>query len=454
MTYLNNEMITEALNGQPVYEILNAVRDEAGDYYRRAVPEATATNIQNVGAGINANPALQADFQRLLVMGVVNIAMTTPKLKNDFAWAMGEKIPYGKTIQETAVDVIDPIEFDQYASEDNAKEIFKPNVVTRYYTKNREVQFPTSISKQLLMTAFDSDSAFLGYLKKIMSVLFDSQERSDYITTVLTMESYYKKNKFYVVEMPNVLKGTAQDAESFIERINTIALEMSLGVGTRKYNNQGLVTRTELEELHIIMTPALLSRLKLGVWAKVFNLTEAELKPRIHLVDKFGDSPEIQAVIVDRDFFRIHPNLREMSEEPNGRGLVTTYYWNCFDTFALSDFKNAVVVIDKDLDVPVYDVILPLSNVDIRRGGELTYDYIIRQTDTVNYKPIFTVVKPDGGFELDSATKFDGETLHVSKTEKNTTLQVRATISIEIEDEEGNKSTRHIIGRASVNVVK
>ena len=59
MSYVNNEMITNALNGQPVHNILNAVHDEATQYYQNNVTRASVENISATGQGINSNPALQ-----------------------------------------------------------------------------------------------------------------------------------------------------------------------------------------------------------------------------------------------------------------------------------------------------------------------------------------------------------------------------------------------------------
>lgn len=453
MVYINNEMITNALNGMPVHEIINAVWEESSPYFQRSVTQATMGNIRNTGDGINANPALQNEFLNLLIVNAIPIAFSSPNLRNDFKWAQGETIPYGKTLQETATDVIEPLQFDMYNAEFKSKEIFVPKVLTRFYVKNREEQYPLTVSKQQLMTAFENDASFMRFFSSLLNTLNDSNERSEYKYTVGLIEEYYLKNKFFVVEAPNVLSGTAQDAEHFIEVINTHAMTMSLGVGTRIYNNQGLVTRTDMSRLHLFITPAMLSRLKLGVWAKAFNLSEAEFKPNIHLIDKFGDSPEIQAVLVDEEWFRIHPNYREMSKDENGRGLYTNYWWNCWDTFAASDFKNAVVIIDKDLDVPVYDVIIPMATVDGRRGAEIPYDYIIRQTDDVVYTPVFKVIAPDGGVTLDSQTKFTGNVLKISPNEKNTTLQITATVTHTTGTGETKVDTL-VVGRAMVKVVK
>lgn len=453
MSYINNEMVTNALNGQPVHEILNAVWDEAGPYYQRSVTRASFGNISNTGAGINANPALQNEFLSLLITQVLPIAFASPRLVNDYAWARGQRVPYGKTLQETATDVIDPIEFDQYQSEFTEKQIFKPTVATRFYVKNREDQYPLSISKVLLMSAFDSEDSFLRFVADQMNVIQSSDERSKAKYTIATISEYYERGKFKIVEAPNVLNGTAADAENFIEQINTHVLNMNLGEGTREYNNQGFVQRTDANRIHLFITTAMLSRLKLGVWAKVFNLSEAELRPQIHLVKQFGDHPEVQAVIVDEDWFHIHPNFESMTEAQNNRGLYSTFYWTVMEIYAGSDFKNAMVIIDKELEVPVYDVIIPLSSVDIRRGESITYEALIRQTDDVEYTPVWTVEAPDGGVTLKAGTKFDGNVLTVAKDEPNKTLQIKATVTITTGSGE-TAETHTIVGRAMAKPVK
>lgn len=451
MSYVNNEMITKALNGQPVYEILNAIRDEADPFYQRNVPEATAQNISNTGAGINANPALQNEFLRMLLINVVPIAFSSPELHDDFTQFRGNRVPYGKTLMETAVDVIDPIEFDMYASEFTEKEIFVPKVMTRFYVKNREVQFPLTVSKVQLMTAFENESSFMNFLNSLISTLHASNERSKYQTTLYTLENYYRQNKFYIVEAPNILSGTQSDAENFIETVEWLTLEMGLGDGTREFNNQGLIARTPAEKLHLFITPKMLARFKLGVWAKVFNLSEAEFKPNVHVVRGWSGAPEIQAILCDEDFFKIHPNFEQMTQAENARGLYTTFYLTCFDTYGLSDFKNAIAIIDTPKSDTVYDVVIPVSNADIRRGATVKYFGIVRKVerDTTDYEIKWEVLPPEGGVSLKPSTKFVGDELTVAKDEINSMLRIKASVTIG-----SGENATEVASYASVNVVK
>ena len=451
MSYVNNEMITNALNGQPVHRILNAVWEEASSFYQRNVTQASVENISATGQGINSNPALQNEFIKLLMTGLVPIALNSPNLYDDFTQFRGERIPYGKTLYEVATDVIDPIEFDMYQSEFKSKEIFVPKVATRFYVNNRKDQFPVTVSKVLLMGAFENDASFMAFLRSIIQNLHESNERAKYNYTLLTLEEYYNKGHFHIVEAPNVLTGGATASEQFIETVERLTLEMGLGDGSREFNNQGLVTRTTPEALHLFVTPALLARVKMGAWAKVFNLSEAQFKPKVHVIRGFKGSPEVQAILCDEEFFRIHPNFEEMTEETNNRGLYSTFYYTCFDTYGLSDFKNAIAIVSEEKEETVYDVVIPVSNADIRRGESVTYSALIRKVerDTTDYPIVWTVEKPDGGVELSTGTKFVGDVLTIDKLEKNPLLTIKATVTAG-EDLE----TYTVVGMASVNVVK
>lgn len=457
MSYVNNEMITNALNGMPVHEILNAVRDEASEFYQRNVTEASINAISATGAGINSNPALQNEFLRLLVTGVIPIAFSRPELYDDFTIFRGERIPVGKTLMETATDVIDPIEFDMYASEFTEKEIFVPKVSTRFYVKNREDQFPLTISRVKLQSAFDDETSFMNFVRSLIDTLHASNERAKYNYTLATLENYYDLNKYYILEANNILSGVASDAENFIEQVERLTLEMGLGDGSREFNNQGLVTRTSADKLHLFITPAMMARFKLGVWAKVFNLSEAEFRPNVHVIRGFKQHPEIQAILCDEEFFRIHPQFEQMTEAINARGLYSTYYFTCFDTYALSDFKNAIVIVDENIQNTVYDVVIPVSNADIRRGTDVDYEAIVRQVarDTEKHNVVWSVSAPVGSVAKSPQTTFKGNTLTIAENEPNSMLNITATVTVtgEASGEEAPKSY-DVVGMASVNVVK
>lgn len=450
MVYINNEMITNSLNGQPVHEIINAIREEASPFYQKNVTPASFGNIKNTGDGINTNPALQNEFLDLLMTQVVMLTLDSPALRNDFSWAVKQKVPYGKTVEEVATDVIEPIEFDEYLAEFREKEIFKPTIATRFYVMNRQDQYPITISKVGLMNAFENEKSFMEFYRGIIDTLVSSNERSKYHYTVELIENYYEKRKFTIVQAPDVLSGDEKTAANLIETVNTHVLNMGVGQGTRKYNNQGFVRRTDINNVRMVITTRLLSRLKLGVWAKVFNLTEAELKPQIQVVDEFPNHPEIQAVVMDPEMFQIFPNYEEMTSAPNQRGLNITYYLTVFETYAMSDFKNGFVITTEELDNPVYDVIIPMSSMDIRRGESLPYTAIVKSTDDEVYKPVFKVSKPLGSnLPLSSGTKFVDNVLQIDKLEKNTTLEIVASVTVGTGD-----SAKTIEGRAMARPVK
>ena len=59
-------------------------------------------------------------------------------------------------------------------------------------------------------------------------------------------------------------------------------------------------------------------------------------------------------ILCDKDFFRIHPNFEEMTEEVNVD--YSTFILYLFRHLRLSDFKNAIVITSAEITETVYDV--------------------------------------------------------------------------------------------------
>ena len=53
------------------------------------------------------------------------------------------------------------------------------------------------------------------------------------------------------------------------------------------------------------------------------------------------------AVVCDSALIRVYDNLTEMSEQYNAKGLFWNYFWNHWETLALTLFANACVFISE-----------------------------------------------------------------------------------------------------------
>ena len=107
-----------------------------------------------------------------------------------------------------------------------------------------------------------------------------------------------------------------------------------------------------------MITADIEAELDVEVLASAFNMSKADFLGRVVVVDNFdvynddgtlnksGDA--IQAVIFDRNFFKIKTQDNEMDEFYNPNNRTWTYYLNVNKMYNTSLFANAVALVTEN----------------------------------------------------------------------------------------------------------
>ena len=106
------------------------------------------------------------------------------------------------------------------------------------------------------------------------------------------------------------------------------------------------------------MRSDVLASVELDVLAFAFNMSKADFRARVIEIDEFNGNENILAVVCDSALIRVYDNLTEMSEQYNAKGLFWNYFWNHWETLALTLFANACVFIGESatlFDITIAD---------------------------------------------------------------------------------------------------
>ena len=77
----------------------------------------------------------------------------------------------------------------------------------------------------------------------------------------------------------------------------------------------------------------------------MFNLAYGDYTARQIVGDQFDGAPNMYAFVGSRRIFAIWEKLRRMTEFYNANVMAWTYWWHCWDTYALSPFENGVAYV-------------------------------------------------------------------------------------------------------------
>lgn len=430
------------------YDIINAIRNSAGDNFQRYVPIANADNIAAVGAGILINQTIQNDFITALVDRISLVVLKSVSLENPLKRFKKGMMPLGRTIEEIFTDIT---KGHKYNAEQAESEVFKreiPNVKTLFHEVNREDFYKQTIQDASLQKAFVSWSTFDSFLSSIINAIYNSAEVEEFSYMMLLIDNYAAKGLFKVV--PVDVPNTETAARAFVKTLRKYAGLVTLPMGSREYNALAVMNRVDMENLHLIITAELQAEIDVEVLAKAFNMDKTNFIGKITVVDKFA-TPGLQAVMVDEDWFMVYDTLQKMETIRNPQGLYWNYIYHVWQVLSASRFSTAIAFMSDNVP-PVTQVIIDPTILSIKQGASFTFTPYIRATDNANHTLTWAIVAAPGTTIVSGTSVSNAGVLTVAATQEGQ-FSVTATTSYTKPDPEED-ITVNVVGESVVKVYK
>src|SRR5690625_413067 len=450
MSRISLENIKTSLGIKETYDIMNAIRNESSPLFRQYVPLANAENVAEVGAGLLVIKTLQNEFVTSLVDRVGLVVITSLQLRNHLAKFKLGMLPMSRTIEQILIDLVREQVYDPDVAEE---EVFKreiPNVHTLFHEVNRKSFYKQTVQDQSLRHAFISWGTFGDFVSGVINAIYNSAEVDEYKYMKLLIDNYYSKGLFKVVNITDPTSSTAS-AEEFIKKARAISTKMTLPSGSREYNALAVHTTTPMNNLHLIIDADLNASVDVDVLAKAFNMNKADFMGNVTIVDNFA-STGLEAVLIDKDWFMVYDQVRQMETIRNPQGLYWNYNYHIWQVLSASRFHNAVAFVSGEV-APVTQVIVDPQVASIKAGRQMPFNAYVRSTDDETRAVTWEVVKTDGSAVTTGTTitvdnnDSSKATLVVADTETGQ-LTVKATVTYESGEE-----TVDVVGEGVVAVL-
>ena len=423
MTRITVKDFTTSLGLTNTYDIVNAIRNSASDNFQRYVPLANNSNVLEVGQGILINQQLQNEFITSLVERIGLVVIRNVSLNNHLKKFKKGLMPQGRTIEEIFVDITNEKKYD---AEDAEQTVFKrtiPNVKTLFHERNRQGYYEQTIQDDSLKSAFTSWGNFESFISRIISAIYNSAEVDEYRYMMLLADNYYSKGLFKVEKVTKPDNETT--AREFVKKVRSTATKMTLPFGSRDYNSLAVHTRSDMNDLHLLISADLEATLDVDVLAKAFNMDKTTFLGHVTVIDGFA-SEGLEAILVDKDWYMVYDTLQKMETIRNPKGLYWNYFYHVWQVLSVSRFANAVAFVSGEV-APVTQVIVDPTIAAIKQGKTHQFNAFVRQTDNKKYTPIWTVVATGTTTKLSGTKIVDGLlTIDANQTGE---LKVIATVT-------------------------
>jgi hypothetical protein len=394
--------------------------------------------------------AVQNEFIVNLIDRIGLVIVKRALLANPLKKFKKGQMQQGRTIEEIFTDITKAKKYDPYDAEDTVFKRQIPNVKVLFHERNRQDFYQQTVSDEQLATAFTSWNAFGDFVSSIINSIYNSAEVDEYEYMKLLIDNYFSKGFFTVVPVSS--PDTATSATEFVKKVRATARKMTLPNGSRDFNSLAVRTRTDMDDLHLIIDADLEAELDVDVLAKAFNMDKTNFLGHVTVIDGFA-STGLEAVLVDQDWFMVYDNLQKLETIRNPRGLYWNYYFHIWQTLSVSRFSNAVAFVSGTVPA-VTQVIVDPTIVSLKAGDTFEFTAYVRSTDGADHPVNWTVVASTSTTTVQAGTTINADGVLTVASNQTGELVVRATVTgAGIDTDGAGADTTDVIGESIVTIV-
>ena len=319
--------------------ILNSIRANASNEYQARIPEATRTNIAEIGNALQTYDVQFNEFSSALIHKIGKTLIESKLFKNRLA-----KYKSGEIMSEQDVEEI-------FVTEPKAAGAYNPagpNPLGRratpqdkvvYHRLNRQDVYELSLGDLDFLRVFRTESSLDTYITAKINGIYSAAAKDEWQLMKNLLATY---DGYFEYEVP-AMDGTnnAEAAKTFVKTLRKAVSDLTVGY-SNQYNKAGVETWNKPEDLVLIVHKDVIAEVDVEVLAKAYNLGKTDIQVAVEVLDDFGSMVDCYAILVDKAWFRVYDTLSRMAQQYNAQGLFTNYFYHVHQIISCSPFKNAV----------------------------------------------------------------------------------------------------------------
>lgn len=319
-------------------DILNAIRNQASSQYQQRVPAATQGDISGAIGALETFRPLKNEFVDALVNRIGLTVIQQKIWSNPLAEFKRGLLPFGTTIEDVFVDLIEAHRYDPNNDYENVFKTNVPDVQANFHTLNRQDYYPVTVREDLLRRAFIEENG----LSQMVGAIMDAPYKSDYWDEYLIMRRLFaefaKNAQFYKVQIADPTTAT-----NLTQTVRTIKTYINmLRFLSPNYNAAGVNTYANPEDLVLFCTPAFDAAIDVEVMAAAFNMDKVSFLSRKVVIDDFGIDG-CEAILADKEWFVCADTKIELASIQNPKALSWNYFLHHWGVYSASRFVPAIM---------------------------------------------------------------------------------------------------------------
>ena len=372
---------------------LNKMREmsvESNSIYHQYVPVVTdSTTIGEFGQPIldSQNVNVLNDFVGLLKK-VVYTAVYNKTFNNPLASLEGDRMPMGQFIEATYVNAAKARAFNvnDFAG---LLQKYEAELGVEYYSVNSDLQYCVTITREKIRNAFTSWGNLEDFVSGMINSLYNGAYITRYNQTKGLVLSAFTGNRIQYETVSAVTNEAT--ANALLEKLRADYNKMQ--IPSTQYNAYNKVkggdvvlkTWTDPEDMIVMISADVEAKVSVESLAGAFNLSKKDFLQRVIVVDSFNqynddgtvavDGSAIQAVVMDKAFFKIKTQDFAADEFYNANNRTWQYYLNDVRMVNYSLFANAKVYATEAPTVTATDIEAAESSATVEEGKKVSVPF-------------------------------------------------------------------------------
>ncbi len=319
-------------------DILNNIRANASTEYQDRIPEATRTNIAEIGNAFQTYELEFNEFSTALIHKIGKSIIETKLFKNKLARFKTGTITTQQDVEEIFVAMAKSEgRYDPDGKNPLGRRRADDDKVV-YHRLNRADYYAISLGDLDFLRVFRSEATLDNYIRAKIQSVYSGAERDEWICMKNLFATF---NGYFDYEVPAITASNAEaSAKAFVKTLRKAVMDVRFL--SEKYNKAGVETKSEPEELVLFVNKDVVAEVDVEVLAKAFNMGKTDIQVDIEIMDDFGSMTDCYGLLVDKDWFRVWDTLYRMTSQRNEQGLFTNYFLHVQQILSASPFKTAV----------------------------------------------------------------------------------------------------------------
>lgn len=341
----------------PNEKVFNAIRRDLSAEFKDKIDVATAENIKQLGDIIIDYPTHKNEFINALMNKVAQTVINIKSYKSKYAEFRKERLNYGESIEMIFFDMVKGKNFNENFKSNDASEgtgnlqesllamQHNNNVGVQYVTQNYKVKWKETITNVEFRKMFYNENGLMNFVNAKIQAILNSIEHNE----ELAFLGCLMKMPTVEITVPRFDEST-QSYRNLIKKVQELSLDMPFA--SNKYNPQGVMTWTNIEDMRLFLTPKAQTNINIDVLAGLFHVEKAELKDIIRTVPQFMkwddatnafvEDKKCIGKLIDKDAIEIRETESATGSFENPDRLYTNLFWHKQGLIYGKSFVNCV----------------------------------------------------------------------------------------------------------------